>query len=76
VDGWSLLKCCRVENGYSLPYVEHVDGKNDRNFKNQEKTLEELAFFFFFCLFSWTAACLAPLVISFTDFFVLFSPST
>jgi len=28
---------------------------------------------FFFSLFSWTAMFLAPLVISFNDFFVLFS---
>jgi len=49
-------------------------------------TFEELRTFFFFifyfyffiyCLFTWTAAFLAPLVISFHDFLVLFffSPS-
>jgi hypothetical protein len=35
-----------------------------------------LFFFFFFCLFTWTAAFLAPLVISFSDFLVPFSSST
>jgi hypothetical protein len=34
-------------------------------------TLEELKTFY--SLFSWTAAYLAPLVISFNDFLVLFS---
>jgi len=36
-------------------------------------TFEELkTFFFLYCLFTWTAAFLAPLVISFHDFLVLF----
>jgi hypothetical protein len=36
-------------------------------------TLEELTSFFFFTLFTWTTPWLAPLVISFSDFLVLFS---
>jgi len=36
------------------------------------RTLEELKTFFY-SLFTWTAAYLAPLVISFNDFLVLFS---
>jgi hypothetical protein len=47
--------------------------RNDRTFEDQERTLEELKSFFFFTLFSWTAAYLAPLAISFSDFLVLFS---
>jgi hypothetical protein len=35
--------------------------------------IEELITFFFFSLYSWTAAFLAPLVINFNDFLVLFS---
>jgi hypothetical protein len=44
-----------------------------RNFEDKEMMIEELITFFFYSLFSWTAAFLAPLVISFNDFFVLFS---
>jgi hypothetical protein len=47
--------------------------RNDKHFENKERTIEELITFFFFSLFSWTAMFLAPLVISFNDFFVLFS---
>jgi hypothetical protein len=47
--------------------------RNDRNFNDQERTLEELKSSFFFSLFTWTTACLIPLVISFYDFLVLFS---
>jgi len=46
--------------------------RNDRNFEDQERTIEELKTFFFYSLFSWTAAFLTPLVISFNDFLVLF----
>jgi hypothetical protein len=38
-----------------------------------ERTLEELKYFFFYFLFTWTASFLAPSVISFNDFLVLFS---
>jgi hypothetical protein len=48
---------------------------NDKNFKNQERTLEELRSFFFYSLFTWTIVFLAPLVISFKDFLVRFSSS-
>lgn len=46
------------------------------NFDNQERTLEELKSFFCFSLLTWTVASLAPLVISFFDFLVLFSLSS
>jgi hypothetical protein len=45
----------------------------NRNFKDKQRKIEELITFFFFSLFSWTVAFLAPLVINFTDFLVLFS---
>jgi hypothetical protein len=44
--------------------------RNNRQFKNKERTIEELITFFFF---SWTVTFLAPLVFSFNDFLVLFS---
>jgi hypothetical protein len=46
--------------------------QNDRNFEDQERTIDELKAFFY-SLFSWTAAFLALLVISFNDFLILFS---
>jgi hypothetical protein len=49
--------------------------QNNRNFEDQERTIEELKTFFFYSLFSWTAVFLVPLVISFNDFLVLFSHS-
>ena len=45
--------------------------RNDRNFNDQGRTLEELKSSFFFSLFTWTTACLIPLAISFYDFLVL-----
>jgi hypothetical protein len=49
--------------------------QNDRNCEDKEMTIEELKAFFFYSLFSWTAAFLTRLVISFHDFLVLFSSS-
>jgi hypothetical protein len=46
-----------------------------RYFEDLKRTLEELKYFFFFTLFNWTNAYLAPLVISYSDFLVLFSSS-
>jgi hypothetical protein len=50
--------------------------RNDRIFEDKERTIEEFRTFFFYSLFSWTAAFLAPLVISFHVFLVLFSSSS
>jgi len=47
--------------------------RNDRNFEDKERTFEEFRTFFFYSLYTWTAAFLAPLVITFLDFLVLFS---
>jgi hypothetical protein len=46
-------------------------------FNNQENPSwsHELISFFFYSLYSWTTAFLAPFVISFNDFFILFSSS-
>jgi len=49
---------------------------NDRHLEDKERTIEELISFFIHSLFSWTTAFLAPLVISFNDFLVLFSSSS
>jgi hypothetical protein len=46
--------------------------RNDRQFEDNERSMEELMYFFFFSLYSWTAAFLAPLVISCNDFLVFF----
>jgi hypothetical protein len=50
--------------------------RNARCFEGFEWSLEELKLFFFFFLFTWTAAYLVPLVINFPEFLVLFSFST
>jgi hypothetical protein len=47
--------------------------RNDRNFEDKERTFEEFRTLFFYSLYTWTAAFLAPLVITFLDFLVLFS---
>jgi len=65
---WKIVPCCLL---YCL-WREH----NDRQFEDKERTIEELISFFFYSLYSWTAAFLAPLVISFNDFQVLFSSSS
>jgi hypothetical protein len=44
---------------------------NNWNFKGQERPLEELKSFFY-SLFTWIVAFLAPLMISFNDFLVCF----
>jgi hypothetical protein len=50
--------------------------RNARCFEVSERSLKELMAFFFYTLFTWTAAWLAPLVISYLDFLVLFSYSS
>jgi hypothetical protein len=47
--------------------------RNDSNFEDKEMTFEELRTFLFYSLYTWNAAFLAPLVIRFHDFLVLFS---
>jgi hypothetical protein len=49
--------------------------RNERCFEDSERTLEELTAFFFYLLYTWTAAWLAPFVISYLDFLSLFSSS-
>jgi hypothetical protein len=48
---------------------------NARNFEDRERMLEELESFFY-TLFLWTTAFISPLVLSYHDFLVLFSPSS
>jgi hypothetical protein len=63
---WSLVAFCGVCGGE----------RNDRQFEDNERTIEELISFFFHSLYSWSAAYLAPLVFSFNDFLVMFSSSS
>jgi hypothetical protein len=48
---------------------------NDRSFENRKRTLEELKSLFFSTLYFWTTIFVSPLLISYHDFSVLFSPS-
>jgi hypothetical protein len=63
---WKMLPCLL----WCL-WREH----NDISFENRERTLSELKSLLFSTLYIWIAAFLAPFVLSFHDFFVLFSPS-
>jgi hypothetical protein len=65
---WKMVSCC-------LMWCLWRE-RNDRQFKDKERTIEKLISFFFHSLYSWSAAFLAPLVISFYDFLVLFSSSS
>ena len=47
--------------------------RNGRFFEDSEKSLGDLVHFFFTTLFTWAAALLAPIVITFSDFPSLFS---
>jgi hypothetical protein len=47
--------------------------RNARCFEDSTRALEELIHFFLYTLFTWTAAWLAPLVISFLSFLFFFS---
>jgi hypothetical protein len=47
-------------------------GMNDRNFEDQERTLEEIKSLFFKTLNIWTAAYVFPVTLSYNDFLVLF----
>ena len=49
--------------------------KNDTSFEDHERTLEEFKSSFFYTLYLWTTTFVSPLVISYHDFLVLFSPS-
>jgi hypothetical protein len=48
--------------------------RNDRNFEDREKSLEDILSFFYETLFLWTAAFVSPLSLSFSDFLVYFAP--
>jgi len=65
---WKMVPCCLL---WCL-----LRKRNNRQFKDKERTIEEPISFFFYCLYSWTAAFLTPLVISFNNFLVLFSSSS
>jgi hypothetical protein len=50
--------------------------RNNRQFEDRERTIEDLISFFFHSLYSCSAAFLAPLTFSFNDFLILFSTSS
>jgi hypothetical protein len=47
--------------------------RNNRCFEDSSRSIEELLHFFLFTLFSWIVGWLAPRMISFSDFLLLFS---
>jgi hypothetical protein len=49
--------------------------RNNISFEDYETTLEEIKALFFYTLYLWTDAFVSPLVISYYDLLVLFSPS-
>jgi hypothetical protein len=65
---WNMVLCCLL---WCL-WRE----RNDRQFEDKETTINELISFFFHSLYSWTVAFLAPIVIGYYDFLVLFSSSS
>jgi hypothetical protein len=65
---WKMVPCC-------LMWCLWME-RNDRQFEDKERTIEELISFFIHSLYSWTAAYLAPLGISYNDFLVLLSSSS
>jgi hypothetical protein len=65
---WKMIHLCLIWCIWSE--------RNVGCFEDSTRTLEELIHFFLFTLFTWTAAWLAPLVISFLDFLSLFSSSS
>jgi hypothetical protein len=64
---WKMISLCLMWCLWSA--------RNARCFEDSTRILEELIHFLFFTLFTWMAAWLVPLVISFFDFLFLFSSS-
>jgi hypothetical protein len=54
----------------------YLEGMNNRSFEDHKRTMKELKYFYFNTLYLWTAAYISSLVLSFHDFFVLFSSSS
>jgi hypothetical protein len=50
--------------------------RNDRSLEYYERTLEEIKSFFFRTLYLWTDAYVSPLSISYSDFLIIFVPSS
>jgi hypothetical protein len=68
-----LFSTVRLLAFRSLSYLE---GKKWLKFRGlQEDFIGAEVIFLFYSLYTWTTVFLAPLVISFNDFLVLFSPS-
>ena len=62
---WSLFACCGVCGGREMRNVLRI----------LRGPWRSLSLFFFISLFTWTLAYLAPLVINFPEFLVIFSSS-
>jgi hypothetical protein len=50
--------------------------RNDKNFEDHERTLDQKKSLFFNTLYLWTATYVSPLVISYHDFLVLCAPTS
>jgi hypothetical protein len=76
-SGWmGALRVLSCGRWCPLAFCGAIGGKETiENFEDREKKLEELKSFFY-SLYTWTAVFLAPMVISFNDFLVLFSHSS
>jgi hypothetical protein len=46
---------------------------NDKNFKDRQRTLEEILSLFYKTLYLWTAAYVSPLLLTYSDFLVCFA---
>jgi hypothetical protein len=46
--------------------------RNNRNFEDLERSLEDIIYYFFHTLYHWTAAFVSPLTFSYDDFLVRF----
>jgi hypothetical protein len=73
--GWSRSSVVRKMVPLCIVWCLWLE-RNERCFKDFERSLEELTTFFFYMLYTWTTAWLAPLVISYLDFLTLFSASS
>jgi hypothetical protein len=74
VDSGQYEECCYLENGPSLYFMVHLEGKEITDVsRTRPKTRDELLHLFLVTLYSWTTGWLAPRAISFVDFLSLFS---
>jgi hypothetical protein len=65
-------ECYSVKNGAHLPLLVLLEGRNNQNFEDVEKTLDKLLSSYY-TLYLWTTAYVFPLSFSFLDFLTRFS---